>query len=379
VLIGLGVLMLLVAIIALALGARRTSGRLAILGVVMIVLASIGVGNLLQHLPGIPTTSSPPALGVRASASGGWDVSIPSVDGATTYSVSINGHSVGSFQEAGDHHVPEPPWPARSYAPAPQRTFTIKASDSTGRAETITASACAPVVMLVARGSYENQNKPTFADGIGSRGWRTWHYLAAQLGVASTTAGQEPTVVLASPVQYPATIVNLSTDYQPSRDAGVYYLGALWRATIKDCPDSKIVALGYSQGADVVASVWQQNSLDTTNTAGVVLYADPHFNRKWVDQGIVYPTGGVWKHNGLLGSRPAFANDRADVVQAWCWPADPVCQTAPSLSFHGVAYDCYEEWAAYKLATILAPALREQGYAPPAARQPTCPLATNGR
>ena len=74
-----------------------------------------------------------------------------------------------------------------------------------------------------------------------------------------------------------------------------------------------------------------------------------------------------------------FDDRRLDPIQAWCWPADPVCQTYPSKNWHGPAYDCYEEWAAYNLAVTLAPGLREKGYDVPPPVAPTCTPDRRGR
>ena len=112
---------------------------------------------------------------------------------------------------------------------------------------------------------------------------------------------------------------------------------------------------------------------------GVVLFADPHFNRDWVSQGIVQPNGAVYLHNGLLGPRPLFSRDRLDGLQAWCWPADPVCQENLNWHWHGPAYDCYEAHAAADLATRLVDGLRERGYEIPDPPAATCQLDLRGR
>jgi hypothetical protein len=154
----------------------------------------------------------------------------------------------------------------------------------------------------------------------------------------------------------------------------------MWNTVVSACPYSAIVAFGYSQGADVVASVWQQPSLDTGSTSSVVLFADPHFNRDWVDQGIVLPEGGVYEHDGLLGPRPLFDDQRLDGLQAWCWPADPVCQSILlSKDWHGEVYDCYELQAAREIAARLAPRLRDLGYRVPPIPPEPCPPDTKGR
>jgi hypothetical protein len=235
------------------------------------------------------------------------------------------------------------------------------------------------VVLLAARGTGENPPKEQFAHGVGSRGWRAWQQLARLLGVSASQAGHVPTAVLPAPVRYPADAIRDGAVYVKSRDEGVRDLRRMWNAVVSACPESAVVAFGYSQGADVVASVWQEQTLETASTFGVVLFADPHFNREWVTQGIVFPEGGVYKKDGLLGPRPLFDNGRLDGLQAWCWPADPVCQSLPSLRWHGDAYDCYELHAARELAVRLAPRLRDLGYRVLPIPPETCPLDTRGR
>lgn len=375
-LVAVGVLGFLISIFVF-MGSRRWGARLAATSVVLIVVGSL-IRVQVPQLPWSPSPSGSDSLRAQAAAHGGWTVSVPEVAGATSYRVTVNGTAVASLTSPGDHDVPEPTWVGGQYAPGPVRTIEVTASGP-GVARTLKTDVCAPVVFIAARGTNENPPKQQFADGLGSRAWRTWHYLATKLGVASSTAGQEPTVVLGTPVHYPAAAITTGGAYTASRDAGKGYLDSLWRDTLVNCPDSDVVAFGYSQGADVVASVWQEPDLPRDRAVGVILFADPHFNQKWAEQGITFPKGAVYKHDGLLGARPMFADDTLGSIQAWCWPADPVCQVYPSLNWHGVAYDCYEEWTAYKLALVLGPGLRTKGYDVSAAVEPTCEPDTRGR
>jgi len=376
VLVVIGVLGVIISIFVLMVS-RRLAFRLFLASIAVVVLGSL-IRVPTIHLPWSPSPGGSEALAARASQAGGWTLTIPEVAGATSYRVTVNGSAVGSFVAPGDHDVPEPAWSADQYGPSPVRTIEVVASGPSV-AQTLKTDVCAPVVFIAVRGTNENPGKPQFADGLGSRAWRTWHYLATKLGVAPRVAGQEPTVVLGAPVHYPATAVTVGGVYTASRDAGKTYLGTLWRDTLVTCPDSEIVVFGYSQGADVVASIWQEEDLPRDRAVGVVLFADPHFNQKWAEQGITLPKGAVYKHNGLLGSRPMFADNVLGPIQAWCWPADPVCQTNPSTRWHGPAYDCYEEWTAYKLAVLLAPGLRTKGFDVPPAVAPTCTPDTRGR
>ena len=247
---------------------------------------------------------------------------------------------------------------------------------------------CAPVVILAARGTNENGKKIQFGHGVGSRAWRTWEYVQTDLGLPKA---QDDVVVSAHPVEYPAEAIGASGLYPDSRNIGKRELAGMWFLADRKCPDSQIVMVGYSQGADVVASVWQTGRgpalpknpegkvMDRRPVKSVVLYADPRFNRDWVTQGVARPSGTQFAKNGVFGARRQFTGDETAPVQAWCLTTDPICQkdrlTKP---WHGDAYNCYEEWAAAQIARDVAPALRDQGYEVTDAADPTCPVGLGG-
>jgi hypothetical protein len=373
--------LLVAAIVALITAGRRVAARVAVAGVALVIAGGLGLGLPTSPgdlLDGI-ISPGPAELQVRAAQASGWEVQVPSAPGADAYEVSINGTVVASVPSSGLVTVREPAWSAQAYAARPVHQFTVVALSGGRAVQSWTTRTCAPVVFLAARGTGENPPKSQFAHGVGSRGWRTWQQLAKLLGVSASQAGHVPTVVLPAPVHYPADAIRDGAVYVKSRDEGVQDLRRMWNTVVSACPDSAIVAFGYSQGADVVASVWEESTLDTASTFGVVLFADPHFNREWVRQGIVFPEDGVYKKDGLLGPRPIFDDDRLEGLQAWCWPADPVCQSLPSLRWHGDAYDCYELHAARELAVRLAPRLRDHGYRVLPIPPETCPLDTRGR
>lgn len=99
---------------------------------------------------------------------------------------------------------------------------------------------------------------------------------------------------------------------------------------------TKIVLVGYSQGAQIVADVYQENwKRDSANTIawiyGMVLFGDPYFNRNSV--GTIAPwsilDGGVYK--GSLGERPAFPVSQANRIVSYCHRGDPVCRGSRGL------------------------------------------------
>lgn len=88
----------------------------------------------------------------------------------------------------------------------------------------------------------------------------------------------------------------------------------------RDCPETKLILTGYSQGAQVAGDVLQRYG-PFPNVAATVLFGDPYFNgRDPVDRGHPRFRTGV---NGGLGKRPRFTENR---VLSYCHSNDPVCQ-----------------------------------------------------
>lgn len=88
---------------------------------------------------------------------------------------------------------------------------------------------CAPVHLLVARGSTE-------APGFG------------QLNSLATKIVQGNSGATKEAIDYPAKL----QPYGPSVSAGVTAVKNQLSAYVQKCPDSKIVLLGYSQGANII-------------------------------------------------------------------------------------------------------------------------------
>lgn len=364
--------LLLVATFVFGLG-RRSRPKLAL------VLVLAVAGYVLWPSGSVPDG---PSVAVVASADGGWDVTVAEVPTATDYRLVVDDGRAVSLAGPGTWNVVPPDPKNGEYRPGPVHEATLTALRDGQPVARSAVTFCAPVVLVSARGTWQTPGDTDFSQGIGSRGWGTWQALARSLGVQSDRPGAHPTVVDAIGVRYPATGIPLVDDdsYATSRNEGKKSLRTLLTQISGSCPDSRVVLLGYSQGADVVASVWQDDAPGEAQTTGVVLLADPHFNKKWVGQGIVLPEGGTYKKNGMLGARPLFDDDVVDRVQAWCWPADPVCQVLyRPWGWHGPAYDCYEDHAAVRLATDLYPWLREQGWDVTEPVEATCPLDTSGR
>ncbi|EXF84429.1 cutinase [Colletotrichum fioriniae PJ7] len=128
-------------------------------------------------------------------------------------------------------------------------------------------AACAPVNIIVARGSLE-------AQGAGLLG-----------NIAMNASMQIPGSVI-TPLVYPAQL----DPYPPSVSAGVMNMTTLLNQQAQQCPQSKLVLMGYSQGAqvslDTLCGTTDGPNFNTTvaqapmvgsKIAAVVLFGDPTF------------------------------------------------------------------------------------------------------
>lgn len=94
----------------------------------------------------------------------------------------------------------------------------------------------------------------------------------------------------------------------------------------RDCPGTtKLVLIGYSQGAQVTADVYQHSLTATQRNAvaAIVLFGDPYFNGgdRAVDRGSF-----SGRRDGFLGRRPAFGSTGKTLVLSYCHSHDPICQ-----------------------------------------------------
>ena len=95
--------------------------------------------------------------------------------------------------------------------------------------------------------------------------------------------------------------------------------------TSGNCAATPLVLVGYSQGAQVAADVFQRDLTATqrSHIVAVVLFGDPYFNGgDWtVDRGS-FSSG---RRDGALGKRPVF-NAGKTLVLSYCHSHDPICQ-----------------------------------------------------
>ena len=121
------------------------------------------------------------------------------------------------------------------------------------------------------------------------------------------------------------------------------------------CPKVKLVLVGYSQGAQVVADVYSRdlNPQQRSQIAGVVLFGDPYFNPadSAFDQGSFDPT-----RHGILGTRPRYPASAAGRIFSICHSYDPICQGPGRIDFNqhtNYQYDAWIKIAAAKIAARL--------------------------
>ncbi|KAL9619296.1 MAG: hypothetical protein Q9160_006061 [Pyrenula sp. 1 TL-2023] len=122
---------------------------------------------------------------------------------------------------------------------------------------------CTALTVIFARGTSESGNVGTVA------GPPFFSALRDSVGADQVTV---------QGVDYPASVqgnANLGADGGPT-------MSQLAAQSVSQCPDSKIVLSGYSQGGLVVHNAAGQSDFPASNIAGAVLFGDP-FNGQAVD------------------------------------------------------------------------------------------------
>jgi cutinase len=142
-------------------------------------------------------------------------------------------------------------------------------------------------------------------------------------------------------VNYPATLNN----YAGSSLQGINALKAQLTNLVNSCPDTKVVLLGYSQGAHVVGDVLgggQGGSLGATtapvaanisrHVVAVATFGDP----RHVANGPNF-NAGTSRTNGLFprsGTQVNALNAFSPRIRAWCDANDEFCSSGASLNVH---------------------------------------------
>ncbi|KAF9465909.1 cutinase [Collybia nuda] len=126
-------------------------------------------------------------------------------------------------------------------------------------------------------------------------------------------------------VDYPA----LLAPYQSSQSTGVSAMKALLASKAAACPNTKIVLMGYSQGAHVSGDVLQANAPGTDKVAAVVLMGDPAHVR-----GESFQKGTGNARNGLFARRAGTLEPQAAKIVSFCDTGDLFCAGGASTIIH---------------------------------------------
>jgi cutinase len=193
---------------------------------------------------------------------------------------------------------------------------------------------CANVVVIGARGTLE----PT---GMGSTA-------ATASSVAARTAKTVRTMALV----YPAAAVG----YGGSVDAGERALQQVIASLVSSCPSTRIVLVGYSQGAHVIGNLldpWWPIQLSVTQKsriAAVVFYGDPTFR---AGDSFNTGTGATTGRSGLFARSFGDLSSVATKIRSYCiagdWACQALLQDQTSVSIH----QSYSSRYSYTAATFI--------------------------
>ncbi|KAG5650042.1 hypothetical protein H0H81_000979 [Sphagnurus paluster] len=175
-------------------------------------------------------------------------------------------------------------------------------------AQPISAAAdCAAVHIITARASTE-------APGEGIIG----------SVVNDIVSGRKQTVTREA-IVYPATL----TDYANSQSKGVTATKAQLAAKTSACPNTKIVLMGYSQGAHVSGDVLAAKAPGTAKVAAAILMGDPGHVR-----GESFQKGSANLLNGLFPRASGALEPFAAQINSFCDIGDPFCALGLDTATH---------------------------------------------
>jgi cutinase len=184
---------------------------------------------------------------------------------------------------------------------------------------------CAYVTVIGARDSGQPQGDTKGQlSGFGAEASGAAQEAMRQLGKSKT--------VHYVPLRYPATGNNIylpgrvpSPAYSQSVKAGIAALKVQVDYFVRACPSTKIVLIGFGQGAQVIHEAAAGMSAPTAKRISVVaLIADPRRNVK--DPIAWNPMAGRGvSYNGALGAGPLLPKGFAGRAASFCHASDPVC------------------------------------------------------
>ena len=183
----------------------------------------------------------------------------------------------------------------------------------------VLTTGCASVTVIGARGSGQSAGigRPGQPSGFGEE----------VAGTAMSAVGllSLPTTVRYDSLRYPAPNVFGGLGYFQSVKKGATQLNAQVVYWARVCPSTKIVLIGYSQGAQAVhlgAATLTPSA--ASHIRAVVLMSDPVRNIKDVNVSRI-TVGGLGNHNGILGGGRWFTNGLGGRVVSYCHAGDSIC------------------------------------------------------
>ncbi|KAG6899465.1 hypothetical protein C0993_010108 [Termitomyces sp. T159_Od127] len=120
-------------------------------------------------------------------------------------------------------------------------------------------------------------------------------------------------------VAYPATLTN----YLISESEGVTAMRAQLAAQVSACPSTKIVLMGYSQGAQVTGDVLASRATGTDQVVAAILMGDPG-----------HDAGTANAVSGLFPRAPGALNAFASEIESFCDLGDPFCAGGLDIAVH---------------------------------------------
>ncbi|HET7072586.1 MAG TPA: cutinase family protein [Mycobacterium sp.] len=162
------------------------------------------------------------------------------------------------------------------------------------------ADPCTDVAVVYARGTHQ-------APGLADVGQAFVDSLTSQVGGRSLSAYA---------VNYPAT-----DDYHGSAPAGADDASAHIQQTVAECPNSKIVLGGYSQGSTVIdLATTSMPAPVADHVAAVALFGEPSSG---------FSTA-LWGGQPLPTISPLYAGKTLSL----CAPGDPICSAGGDIMAH---------------------------------------------
>lgn len=129
-------------------------------------------------------------------------------------------------------------------------------------------------------------------------------------------------------------VLKLPLAYHQSVVKAKNWLRSRLKSLAAKCSETKIFLTGYSQGAQAVGDVYQEQAWP--QVTGVVLFGDPSFNGHDISSQGDFRQ---WRR-GILHIRQPF---NSPIVVSFCHQKDPVCQGASQLMHRFVFHDNYDK------------------------------------